>query len=149
VRKLPADTYKRPESVLVVVYTIGGEVLLLRRTRPRDFWQSVTGSLRWGESPPQAARRELLEETGMLAGSLLQDLRHSEFFPIVPPWRARYAPSAHTNREHWFACPLGGRRLIRLRPEEHTEYRWLPLPRALQLVTSRTNRKAIHALLQG
>ncbi|MGD8932832.1 MAG: NUDIX domain-containing protein, partial [Chromatiales bacterium] len=54
---MPADTYKRPESVLVVVYTAGGEVLLLRRTRPRDFWQSVTGSLHWGESPRQAARR--------------------------------------------------------------------------------------------
>jgi dATP pyrophosphohydrolase len=135
--------------VLVVVYTTGGEVLLLRRTRPRDFWQSVTGSLRWGESPRQAARRELLEETGMLAGGQLQDLRHTECFPIIPPWRERYAPDAHTNREHWFACVLGGRRLIRLRPEEHTEYRWLPLSRALQLASSWTNRKAMRHLLQA
>jgi len=135
--------------VLVVVYTSAGEVLLLRRTRPRDFWQSVTGSLRWGESPRQAARRELLEETGILAGNQLLDLRHTECFPIVPPWRERYAPGAHTNREHWFACALGGRRLIRLRLEEHTEYRWLPLTRALQLASSWTNRNAIRHLLQA
>ena len=148
-RKLPAEGYKRPESVLVVVYTIADEVLLLRRTHPGDFWQSVTGSLRWGESPLQAARRELLEETGMLAGGQLRDLRHTECFPIVPPWRARYAPNAHTNREHWFAYLIAGKRLVRLRPDEHSEYRWLPLPRALRLASSWTNRKAIRYLCQG
>jgi dATP pyrophosphohydrolase len=148
VRKLPAERYKRPESVLVVVYTITGEVLLLRRTQPADFWQSVTGSLRWGESPRQAAQRELFEETGMLAGGQLQDLRHTECFPIVSPWRARYAPNARTNREHWFAYLTTGRRLLRLHPDEHSEYCWLPLPRALRLASSWTNRKAIRYLYQ-
>jgi dATP pyrophosphohydrolase len=41
--------YKRPESVLVVIHTATGEVLVLRRCQPPDFWQSVTGSLRWEE----------------------------------------------------------------------------------------------------
>ncbi|KRT55805.1 NUDIX domain-containing protein [endosymbiont of Ridgeia piscesae] len=89
---LPEHRFKRPESVLVVVYTTGGEFLLLRRRSPSAFWQSVTGSLRWGESPLQAARRELYEETGIMAGSLLNDLRHTERFPIVPPWRSRIHP---------------------------------------------------------
>ena len=57
--------YKRPESVLVVVYTATGKVLLLR-VQPPYFWQSVTGSLRWGEREPRAAAaRELREETGL------------------------------------------------------------------------------------
>ncbi|MCW8948496.1 MAG: NUDIX domain-containing protein, partial [Sedimenticola sp.] len=43
------ERYKRPESVLVVIYTDQGEVLMLNRTRPKGFWQSVTGSLKWGE----------------------------------------------------------------------------------------------------
>ena len=31
---------------------------MLRRHEPADFWQSVTGSLRWGESAAEAAARE-------------------------------------------------------------------------------------------
>ena len=130
----------------MVVYTATGEVLLLRRTQPADFWQSVTGSLKWGESPIQAARRELFEETGIMAGSGLLDLRHSETFPIIPPWRSRYAPHARYNREHWFALRLAGRRLILTNGEEHMSYRWLGCARAAALATSWTNRKAIKAL---
>ena len=138
--------FKRPESVLVVIHNTRGEVLLLRRTRPNDFWQSVTGSLRWGESPANAARRELYEETGIMAGDALIDLARGERFPILPAWRTRYAPGAHTNIEHWFALRLTQRRLPRLHPDEHGEYRWLPYPQALRLASSWTNRKAIRLL---
>jgi len=37
--------YKRPESVLVVIYTARPEVLLLHRSDMPEYWQSVTGSL--------------------------------------------------------------------------------------------------------
>ncbi|MDE2090244.1 MAG: NUDIX domain-containing protein, partial [Gammaproteobacteria bacterium] len=47
--------YKRPVSVLVVVHTRAGEVLLLERRVPPGYWQSVTGSLRWNEAPAAAA----------------------------------------------------------------------------------------------
>lgn len=138
--------YKRPESVLVVVYTLGGEFLLLRRTQPPDFWQSVTGSLRAGETPRSTAMRELYEETGMQAGAALLDLGHAERFPIVMPWRARYAPGVHYNLEHWFALRLPCRRLVRLNPAEHAEYVWLKARRAIALASSYTNRHAIGLL---
>ena len=133
----------------MVVYTIAGEVLLLRRSRPDDFWQSVTGSLRWGESPLQAARRELYEETGIMAGSALRDLHRSETFPITHPWRVRYAPNAHSNREYWFALSLKGRRLIHLNRDEHSEYRWMGMAQGSELASSWTNRKAIRWLRSG
>ena len=134
---------KRPESVLVVVCTRQGDVLMLRRNRPSDFWQSVTGSLAWGESPSSAARRELYEETGIMAGDALIDLRHSVTFPILPDWRSSYAPSARVNREHWFVLPLAFRRQPRLHAEKHTEFRWLPHEQAARLASSWTNRDAI------
>ena len=134
---------KRPESVLVVVYTRAGEVLMLRRTRPAGFWQSVTGSLEWGESPRQAAERELFEETGLRSGGRLVDCRVQVRFPIVRAWRDRYAPNVRFNLEHRFRLQLPGRRLIRIDPDEHREYRWLPQPRAARLASSWTNRDAI------
>ena len=51
------SAWKRPESVLVVVYTVAGEFLLMERAQPVGFWQSVTGSLRWDVQPAAAARR--------------------------------------------------------------------------------------------
>ena len=139
--------HKRPESVLVLVYTRVGEVVMLRRTRPNRFWQSVTGSLEWGEIPREAAERELYEETGLRFSGRLTDCRHSESFPIIPPWRERYARGTHYNLEHWFRLQLPTRRIIRLDPEEHSELRWLPIPRAARLASSWTNRNAILQLM--
>jgi dATP pyrophosphohydrolase len=39
------QSFRRPESVLIVIYTAAGEFLLLERRKPPGFWQSVTCSL--------------------------------------------------------------------------------------------------------
>lgn len=138
---------KRPESVLLILATRKGEFLLLRRVHPPGFWQSVTGSLEPGETPRQAAGRELREETGLnMPDRALIDLHHRERFPILPAWRARYAPEVHENLEHWFALVLPRRRLIRINPREHLELHWLPAPVAIRQASSWTNRKAIRLL---
>ena len=139
--------YKRPVSVLVVVMTTAGEVLLLDRVRPAGFWQSVTGSLQPGESPRRAAERELLEETGLRAGTRLIDCQCGARFPIRPPWRARYAPGVRFNREHWFLLLLPARRVIRLNPAEHSALRWLPWQHAAARASSWSNRDAIRQLV--
>lgn len=135
--------YKRPESVLVVIYTTAAEILLLQRCDVPDFWQSVTGSLQETESPRAAAVREVREETGLIATDNLQDCQQQNRFIIQPPWQARYAPEVTHNVEHVFTLLLPTRQLIQLNPQEHSIYQWLSRNQALAKVTSYTNRQAI------
>jgi dATP pyrophosphohydrolase len=139
-------TFKRPESVLVVIYC-AQRVLLLKRADHPDFWQSVTGSLRWDETPPQAARRELAEETGFTAAGL-EDREHSFEFSILPRWRGRYAPDVTHNTEYLFALPLSTCAAPRLREAEHRAYLWLPREEALARVWSWSNREGIRRIVQ-
>jgi dATP pyrophosphohydrolase len=140
-----ASDFKRPESVLVVVYTRTRECLLLERANPPGFWQSVTGSLRWNETPAECAARELGEETGLGAAGL-RDTGMQREFPIMAAWRARYAPDVTTNREHVWHLELAARQPVRLRPAEHVRFEWLPLELAIARVSSWTNRAALEEL---
>lgn len=139
--------WKRPESVLVLVHTADGQVLLLERCEPAGFWQSVTGSLEWGETAAAAAARELREETGLEAGEALRDCDLHSRFPILPAWRARYAPAVVENRESVYAVCYAAPLPVRLNPAEHRACCWLPAAQALERASSATNREAIRRLL--
>lgn len=134
--------YKRPESVLVIVYTDAGEVLMLRRKYPNDFWQSVTGSLEWDENPEQAAIRELHEETG-IQGLALHDCKFAQNFEIYEIWRDRYKPGVMENKEHVFSLALPEKVEIQLDPREHEESIWLSKEEAVNMAFSHTNQEAI------
>ncbi len=138
----PPRTYKRPESVLVLVYTVTGDVLLLERNGPRGFWQSVTGSLEWGESAPAAALRELAEETG-LRGVDIVDCERRNRFTIMRQWGSRFAPGVTENDESLFRVELPARVAITHDPAEHRQVLWLPRREAAAKVFSWTNRDAI------
>ena len=58
--------FKRPESVLVVLYDEHHRLLVLQRDDDPDFWQSVTGTVEHGEMPEETALREVAEETGIV-----------------------------------------------------------------------------------
>ncbi len=127
--------------MLVVVYNDTAEVLMLARTQPAGFWQSVTGSLGHDETPQAAAQRELREETGLELE--VEDCRRVNTFAILPAWRARYAPEVTHNREHVFIAACSGRPPVTLNPAEHVESRWLERTAAADLAFSYTNRDAI------
>jgi dATP pyrophosphohydrolase len=130
---------------LIVIYTAGGEFLLLERRRPTGFWQSVTGSLEWGETADSAARRELLEETGITQGRLC-NLQWTQVYEILPSFGKKYAPGVTRNLEHAFALKLPERVPVSLSDSEHVRYRWLSAADAVATVSSSTNRAVIQQL---
>src|SRR5690606_23689287 len=132
--------FRRPESVLVVIHTPALECLLLERVVPPGFWQSVTGTLRWGETPAECAAREVREETGLDPAGL-RDAGVTRRFPILPEWRNRYAPDVVENVEHTWYLELPAPLPVTLNPEEHSAYRWMPLEEAAATVASWTNRE--------
>ncbi len=137
------QSFRRPESVLIVIYTAGGEFLLLERRKPPGFWQSVTGSLEWGETADAAARRELIEETGITQG-LLRNLQWTQVYDILPSFGKKYAAGVTRNLEHAFALKLLQRVPVVL--SEHVQYRWLSAAEAIEKASSSTDRAVIRQL---
>jgi dATP pyrophosphohydrolase len=152
---LGARPPKIPVSVLVVIHTAQGEVLLIERADRAGFWQSVTGSL---DAPHEdlaaAAAREVLEETGIALGTpavpaqALTTWGHSTVYEIYPHWRHRYAPGVTHNTEHLFALCVPRDVPVVLAPREHVGWQWLPWRAAAQRCFSPSNAAAIHALAQ-
>lgn len=139
--------YKVPESVLVIIYALTGEVLLIERADCAGFWQSVTGSK---DTPQESFRdtavREVWEETGIdvtKQGVSLVDWHLENVYEIYPGWRWRYQPDITHNREHVFGLRLAEPESCRLNPIEHTRQLWLPFLGAADLCYSASNAEAI------
>jgi dATP pyrophosphohydrolase len=137
--------FRRPESVLIVIHTEDGEYLLLERRRPAGYWQSVTGSLEWGELADAAARREVIEETGITQGVLV-NLQWTQVYEIMAVFGKVYAPGITLNLEHAFSLRLSQRVPVTLSESEHVQFRWATALDALETVSSSTNRNVIAEL---
>jgi dATP pyrophosphohydrolase len=135
--------FRRPESVLIVIHTDAKEFLIMERRKPAGFWQSVTGSLEWGEMPDRAARREVIEETGITQGVLV-NLQWTQVYEILPSFGKVYAPGVTLNLEHAFSLKLPSRVAVAL--SEHVQYRWADAAEAIATVSSDTNRAVIAEL---
>lgn len=140
-------TYKTPVSILVVVHTADGQVLLMERADAPGLWQSVTGSQDPGETLEQTAIREVREETGLEASQFaLTDWGIETRYEIYERWRHRYAPGVTHNTEHVFGLCVPSALPVTLAPREHLQYRWLPRDAAAQACFSPSNAAAIRRL---
>jgi dihydroneopterin triphosphate diphosphatase len=132
--------------VLVVVFTAVGDVLLLKRSQPFEFWQSVTGSLRHDESHAAAASRELTEETGLTDQGTLTFTGISRQFAIDERWRNRFPAGIVENVEYEYHYRLTDKVAVTLRDDEHSDSTWLPVNEAVDRVWSWTNQAALRQL---
>ena len=139
--------HKIPVSVLVVIHTADGQVLLLERADAPGFWQSVTGSQDAGETLEQTAVREVREETGLDATQFeLTPWDIETRYEIYERWRHRYAPGVTHNTEHVFGLRLPAPQPVTLAPREHLRFEWLPWEAAAARCFSPSNTAAIRLL---
>ena len=139
--------HKIPVSVLVVIHSVDGQVLLMERADAPGYWQSVTGSQDAGETLVETAVREVREETGLDATAFeLTPWGIETRYEIYARWRHRYAPGVTHNTEHVFGLKLPAPLPVTLSPDEHLDYVWLPWEAAAERCFSPSNAAAIRQL---
>ena len=91
------------------------ELLLLKTNEKRGgFWQNITGKMEKGETPIEAAHRELFEETA-LHNRKLHDINYQFHF----------AKGEKSFTEQVFLCLLNKKENIQIDPHEHNDLKWL------------------------
>ena len=123
-----------PVSAGALIFDKAGRLLILKPTY-KSGWTIPGGVMEAdGETPWEACRREVREETGI-------DVRHGRL--VCMDFR-RPRPGNPGGIRFLFRCgPLGGRHLatIAVQPEEIAEYRIVALPEALPLLRPPIRRR--------
>jgi lipoyl(octanoyl) transferase len=103
-------------------------ILLLKRTENAGgFWQPITGRIEKGETPLQAAVREVREETAIERFEV-EDLGVTQSFLIGPEFSGGDTPLMV--EETAFAVRLEGTCDVTMDEEEHTEWGWFTFAEA-------------------
>ena len=117
--KATRDMIAHPGSVVVMPVQDDGKIVLIRQYRyaARQYlWELVAGRIDAGENPKQAARRELIEETG---------LRAKKFSVFLEFW-----PSPGFLEEKMFVLLAEGITQGEAEPEEDEKIEAKPFTRA-------------------
>ena len=122
------------------------EFLLLRYEA--GHWDFPKGHLEKSETPEEAAKREIVEETGLRAITLLPGFKEHIKYWL---WPYNFGPQRHSgsrSKQHrilkivTFFVARARSRGVKL-SWEHTGYAWLPFKDALRLVTYKNAKEVL------
>ena len=128
----------------------GGELLLLHRSpRQGSYWHVVAGGVESGESPSEAAQRELHEETGLIA-NVRESVEVVEYVYALTEEpadrRSRYDPSVVGVEVTCFSvqAPDDWEPLL---DWEHDGHRWCDLQTAVETLRWPATAQALRQLV--
>jgi len=108
--------------VRIVIRTVDGRFLVLREPG-RPFWNFPGGKVEPNESPVEAARRELLEETSLDTSiASLELISHGVFDVLGTPWEGSF----------FFAHEITGVCILE-RSDPPVEWSWVTVPEIASL----------------
>jgi len=122
--------------VQVVIYRWAPtlQYLVLKRSeQDGGWWQPVTGHIETGEDELDALKRGVAEETG------IQKLN----FISQPIFSYEYDTTEGLGRDNVYMVEVSSSEIVRLEPEEHSEYRWATFDEALGLLKYEGNKKSL------
>jgi putative (di)nucleoside polyphosphate hydrolase len=116
----------------------GRRVFVGRRANQPDAWQMPQGGIDLGESPVEAAFRELAEEVGTTRALLLRESRRWITYDVPeklrpPGWKGRWRGQA----QKWFALAFTGADEdidIHAHDREFDAWKWAPASDLLALI---------------
>jgi putative (di)nucleoside polyphosphate hydrolase len=117
-------------NVGAVVADARGRVLALQRSGRVGAWQLPQGGLDEGEEPPQAALRELEEETGLSADDVELVAEHPRWLAYELPEEFRNSRTGRGQVQKWFLFRLrDGTEIDLSRAEagEFDDHKWTTL----------------------
>lgn len=130
-------------TVALAVIDDRSRVLLLKRTEARGgFWQIVTGHVEPTESPLEAARRELREETSLPLEPV--DANYSHSFAMRPEAVPRV-----TTESGFFVHVSNAQSQIVKRCAEHSELEWVTADVALERLPFEGLREVVRRALKS
>jgi bis(5'-nucleosidyl)-tetraphosphatase len=110
------------------------EVLLILH-REGNHWGFPKGKANPGETPLEAATRELKEETGLIVAHVLREQ------PLIEQYQFRRKKQFIVKTVQYFPALIQGN--LQLQEEEIREAKWLTVPEALQQLTFREARHVL------
>ncbi|MGI9484902.1 MAG: RNA pyrophosphohydrolase [Geminicoccaceae bacterium] len=106
--KNPPARY-RPCAGIVLINSCGLIFIGERRGQAGNAWQMPQGGIDQGEEPLAAARRELLEETGVDRIDFLAESAHWHCYDVPAERRPRYWKGRYVGQcQRWFAFRFTG-----------------------------------------